>query len=1031
MAVIESPALLTSKDKNGEKLLVYPITRADCVDGLEELVDEKIGAIEIPEDSGEGLNIIPKQKVSFGPEYDSRYISQTGIAFVAGETYRVVFNGTSYDCVASGNQVGNASYFGGTDTGEPFFIVGTTYNDTLGVIISPDITQIDSVDIYHGEELILSTSFDDWIQDDDNNNIWIYSQFIKYTVPADETVIVSWDGVDYECTLFEDGGYYLGNLSIKTTYGSDTGEPFLFEFELADDKYHCLSIRTFDTSNSHAVRIYKMPEGVSSWNDLTDKPFYEEIGTVFEGTFQDDVDVIQITDTSEATLIVGQTYTYTWNGVEYTSECFTWHGLPAIGNPVSEGGEDNGQPVLIARAPVSWIAERQGDTTTDSSTEWSCKIVGLMVKQLDEKHLAMLNSSDTEVNVFAKTSLDFALETESSETYTAQMSPPTFELVTGETYFVEWDGTVYECVCKALLEGRIWFIGNSKLTSDSYEDTGEPFLISYSWINSVASNQFNRFATLDTSASHTVRIYQVREFYKLKQEYLPDGTATEEFVKSQPDPFGAIINIVPEQALTFSAEETFAGRVFACLEPSSNQLEIGKTYKVSWDGVEYTLVAKNANDINAAFAEYGYIGNSRMIGIGLDSDIGVDTGEPFFIGINNGELMILTSDTTNTTHTVRVWEEGTIDEKWLPDTVATKDYVTEQIAAIEIPEGGSGGGVSSWNDLTDKPFGEEVGTVFEGEFQDTLTDSDGDGVNDAWASEMMIADTSAANIEVGKTYTVIWDGVEYSCVALDFYGIPVLGNALAFGGADTGEPFAIARDATGAMMGTAGWLAALVNPPTDLTVSGLYTCKIEGDIVQPLDSKYLADIDYETQIINKPFGVTPSGTAVVDASMTFEIDSFFENYNEYIAYGFDTNTAAIIPGAEYNVTIDGNSYAGVGYSEEGEVGVRWEMIGGHTSRAVASSAISVIFLAAESLTTDSAVNVSIVLASDFVKKLDEMYLPDAAQPVSIDLSGLDTNGTIVETYADGTSKTTTMEFDENGNPIKITDADGNVTTLTW
>lgn len=63
--------------------------------------------------------------------------------------------------------------------------------------------------------------------------------------------------------------------------------------------------------------------------------------------------------------------------------------------------------------------------------------------------------------------------------------------------------------------------------------------------------------------------------------------------------------------------------------------------------------------------------------------------------------------------------------------------------------------------------------------------------------------------------------------------------------------------------------------------------------------------------------------------------------------------------------------------------------------------------------------------------LKEKCLPDAAQPVSIDLSGLDTNGTIVETYADGTTKTTTLEFDASGNPIKITDGDGNVTTLTW
>ena len=52
-------------------------------------------------------------------------------------------------------------------------------------------------------------------------------------------------------------------------------------------------------------------------------------------------------------------------------------------------------------------------------------------------------------------------------------------------------------------------------------------------------------------------------------------------------------------------------------------------------------------------------------------------------------------------------------------------------------------------------------------------------------------------------------------------------------------------------------------------------------------------------------------------------------------------------------------------------------------------------------------------------------------PTAIDISGLDTNGTIVETYTDGTSKTTTIEFDANGTPTKITDGDGNVTTLIW
>lgn len=50
---------------------------------------------------------------------------------------------------------------------------------------------------------------------------------------------------------------------------------------------------------------------------------------------------------------------------------------------------------------------------------------------------------------------------------------------------------------------------------------------------------------------------------------------------------------------------------------------------------------------------------------------------------------------------------------------------------------------------------------------------------------------------------------------------------------------------------------------------------------------------------------------------------------------------------------------------------------------------------------------------------------------SIDLSNFDTQGQIVEGYADGSSKTTTIEFDADGNPIKITDGDGNETTLIW
>jgi hypothetical protein len=52
-------------------------------------------------------------------------------------------------------------------------------------------------------------------------------------------------------------------------------------------------------------------------------------------------------------------------------------------------------------------------------------------------------------------------------------------------------------------------------------------------------------------------------------------------------------------------------------------------------------------------------------------------------------------------------------------------------------------------------------------------------------------------------------------------------------------------------------------------------------------------------------------------------------------------------------------------------------------------------------------------------------------PTAIDLSGFESEGKIVETFADGSTATTVMEFGSDGKPTKITDGNGNVTVLTW
>ena len=72
-----------------------------------------------------------------------------------------------------------------------------------------------------------------------------------------------------------------------------------------------------------------------------------------------------------------------------------------------------------------------------------------------------------------------------------------------------------------------------------------------------------------------------------------------------------------------------------------------------------------------------------------------------------------------------------------------------------------------------------------------------------------------------------------------------------------------------------------------------------------------------------------------------------------------------------------------------------------------------------------------VSLAERVEALNERFGALETPAVSVDLTAFESSGTIVETHADGSVKTYTMEFDGNGNPTKVTDSNGNVTVLTW
>lgn len=96
-----------------------------------------------------------------------------------------------------------------------------------------------------------------------------------------------------------------------------------------------------------------------------------------------------------------------------------------------------------------------------------------------------------------------------------------------------------------------------------------------------------------------------------------------------------------------------------------------------------------------------------------------------------------------------------------------------------------GGGGTSWNDLPDRPFGESDNAVLLPPTQFAFDSTFG-----------LFAVPGYIDFMVGKTYTVNWNGVDYTTEAVpgQFNGesLVIVGNPAALGGTNNNLPFAVA-----------------------------------------------------------------------------------------------------------------------------------------------------------------------------------------------------------------------------------------------
>ena len=93
--------------------------------------------------------------------------------------------------------------------------------------------------------------------------------------------------------------------------------------------------------------------------------------------------------------------------------------------------------------------------------------------------------------------------------------PNPIEIIEGQTYTVNWDGTEYKCVGFTIDEDKCGF-GNLYLLKVG-DDTGEPFSYTYNKTYAIGG-----FMTSDTSATHTISVKKIEETVTpMAEEFMP------------------------------------------------------------------------------------------------------------------------------------------------------------------------------------------------------------------------------------------------------------------------------------------------------------------------------------------------------------------------------------------------------------------------------------------------------------------------------------------------------------------------------
>ena len=201
-------------------------------------------------------------------------------------------------------------------------------------------------------------------------------------------------------------------------------------------------------------------------------------------------------------------------------------------------------------------------------------------------------------------------------------------------------------------EQTIYFVKNDSSSSNNHYDE-------YVWISS--SSTFEKIGSTQIDSPTT------------QPDWNQNDDTQPDYIKNRPFYMGDPVETVLIKETTAPFADSGHGYYMAEVASTFAATD-GETYKVSWDGTVYECTCM-------LYFNMLLIGNQSIMGVDYD------TGEPFIIGIINGQNTKISTLDTSAFHTFSIISSETavpvikIDEKYLPDTLqsfkpAGKSYLT-------------------------------------------------------------------------------------------------------------------------------------------------------------------------------------------------------------------------------------------------------------------------------------------------------------------------------------------------------------------